>query len=384
MSSALAGLHVLDLSDSVGGQYCSRLLSDYGARVVLVEDLDGSVVRRAPGWTANRPAAEDSELFRHLNAGKSSLALTWTTPAGREVLGRLASTADVVIAADENLCRRLHGDNGHLVACHISDFGRGPHQSWTGSEMIFQALSGVMLLNGQPPRRPLYGIGHRAQYSAGITAYGSILAAILARDASHRGQIVRTSVFEAVAAMNGVSAARYLYNGTCEGRDDGPGLLALLRCCDAWVVLYAARDADWHGCCAVFDLPQYRDDPRFVDLADRFANWQLAIELLAPKATAMSAADVVAAGRACKLPVSQVMDTNALVKDPHLTERGFWVDGTGPDGVTTLGPPFRMNGTPRVALGVAPTLGQDNATILSELGIGPDEYRSLQASGVIR
>jgi crotonobetainyl-CoA:carnitine CoA-transferase CaiB-like acyl-CoA transferase len=374
--SALAGLHVLDLSDSVGGQYCSGLFSDYGADVVLVEGADGSGVRRWPGWTTTTPACGHSELFGHLNAGKRSLLLDWAPRDGWKVLRRLAAAADVVIAADPDLCRRLRDGNDHLIACCVTDFGAGPYRSWTGSELIFQALSGVMLLNGLPTRRPLYGIGQRAQYSAGITAFDTVLAALLHRDRSGQGQFVETSVLEAVAAMNGVAAAQYFYNETCESRHDGSGLLALLECRDAWIVLYAARPHDWYGCCAVFDLPQYRDDPRFADLSDRRQNWDAAIELLAPRARRRFVGDVIAAGRSHKLPVSQVMTADDLIKDEHLSTREFWGTTTPADGATTLGPAFRMGTTPRHAPGPAPLLGEHTVAVLDDL-----EHRARTVSG---
>jgi crotonobetainyl-CoA:carnitine CoA-transferase CaiB-like acyl-CoA transferase len=94
MVSALHGLHVLDLSDSVAGQFCGRMLADYGADVTLVEPPVGTATRRAPPFHPSAGTAE-SLLFQHLNVGKSSINLDHRTPSGRRLLLALAERSDV-------------------------------------------------------------------------------------------------------------------------------------------------------------------------------------------------------------------------------------------------------------------------------------------------
>ncbi|HET6298442.1 MAG TPA: CoA transferase [Kribbella sp.] len=383
--SALAGLRVLDLSDNVGGQYCARTLADFGADVLLIEGVDGSPVRRAAAWTAARPPAVDAMLFRHLNTGKQSMTLDWRSPEGMAVLTALAADSDVVVAGEQAVCRALMAVNPRLVACAITDFGAGPHEGWTGTEMIFQALSGVMLLNGEYPKPPLYGLGARAQYSAGITAYGAILAALLWREQSGRGQFVETAVLDSVAVMNAMVSARYFYNGTFQARLPRSGLVGLFRCSDGWVVVYAARPNDWAGCCAVFELPEHAQDPRFVDLADRLKHWPEALELIGAQAATMTCDEVTAAGRQCKLPVSRVMDGPALWADKHLNVRGFWQRARSGDAShPVIAPAFRMSATPRAeVVTTAPGLGEEDRQALGSVGLS-DQHQTLQANGVMR
>lgn len=383
--SALAGIRVLDLSDNVGGQYCTRTLADYGATVLLIEGVAGTPVRRAPEWIGPRTATEDATLFRHLNTGKRSMALDWRTPSGMQVLSALAEVSDVVVAGEQGVCRALMAVNPRLVTCAVTDFGTGPHADWIGTEMIFQALSGVMLLNGEHPKPPLYGLGARAQYSAGITAYGAILAALLWREKSGQGQFVDAAVLDSVAVMNAMASARYFYNGTYQTRLPRSGLVGLFRCSDGWVVVYAARPTDWAGCCRVFGLLDHVTDPRFVDLADRLEHWPEALELIGRHAAVMTCEEVTTAGRRCKLPVSRVMDGPALWADRHLNERGFWQEArSGERTHPTIAPAFRMSATPRpAAVAAAPDLGEDDRRTLESVGLS-GLHQTLQAHGVMR
>jgi crotonobetainyl-CoA:carnitine CoA-transferase CaiB-like acyl-CoA transferase len=384
--AALDHLVVLDLSDGVAGQYCTRTMADYGARVVLVEPPGGSQIRRRAAWTGPRDPGQDCDLFHHLNAGKESMTLDWRTASGLEVLRRLAADVDVVVAPDEQVCRDLQRRYPHLVTCWISSFGEGPHGHWTGTEMVFQALSGVMLLNGQHPHPPLYGIGERAQYSAGVTAYGSILAALLWREGTGKGQYVEAAVLDAVVAMNATVPIRHFYNGTHQTRLPRSGLVGLFEAADGWIVVYAARPNDWASCCAVFGLgDSYLDDERFVDLGNRLANWEQAVDLIAKRVITMSCEEIVAAGRVCKLPVSRVMDADALAGDLHLSTRGFWeVDSSGSRPV--LAPAFRMSRTPRrVPVPAAPELGASGPQVLAEFAaVTAEDARVLQGQGVTR
>ena len=303
----LAGTVVADLSSSVAGQYAGRLLAMYGATVVLVEPDEGTPTRRMPPLS---PAGE-SFLFRHLNQGKQSVVVTG------EVLADLLARADVVL--------RDQGEPPVLpdtaVDCEVGDFPPGPYREWTGTEMIHQALSGVMNATGSVGRPPVYGLGRRASYATGTTAYISILAALHERRESGRGQRVRATVFESAAAMAQNLVSQYSYNGTQETRARYPGFLAVLRCADAWVVLFAIRN--WPSLCRVFDREELLEDPRFLTSGDRLAHWPAVVDLLQERASTMAADDVVAACQAGRVSAEKVCDLGELVASEHWRARGM-------------------------------------------------------------
>lgn len=156
---ALAGLAVLDLSDSVAGQFCARLFADNGASVVLAEGPGGSRLRRLGPFGPPGPGGRrgESYLFRHLNTGKRVLR------AGRgpaDLVG-LAAQADVVVAGEETSLPGLRrgwgpglvASRGRPVIVQITPFGAA--DQWAGQpagELIFQAISGSMYENGGPGR----------------------------------------------------------------------------------------------------------------------------------------------------------------------------------------------------------------------------------------
>ncbi len=118
MAGALAGIRVLDLSDSIAGQFCTRMLADYGAEVLLLEPPGGGAMRRA------RPVAQDgtSFAFRHLNTGKGSVVLDGS-PGGRARLLALAAEADAIVIGPEADRVALEAAAPGAVVCTVSPFG---------------------------------------------------------------------------------------------------------------------------------------------------------------------------------------------------------------------------------------------------------------------
>jgi crotonobetainyl-CoA:carnitine CoA-transferase CaiB-like acyl-CoA transferase len=362
MAAALEGIRVLDLSESVAGQFCSRIMADHGAAVTLVEPPGGSVIRsRGP-----RGRAGDSLLFWHLNTGKGSIVLDWRTPVGWKHLGELCENADVVIVGPVLDRAPLRAVNPRLITCLVSEFGEtGPYAAWQGSEMIHQALGGVMAVTGDEGRQPLYGTGQRAYYTAGATAYIGVMAALLARELTGEGQEVEATTMESVAAIGQNFATQYFYNGTFPIRGRYPNPLVTLQCRDGWVVLFALRR--WPEICQVFGVLELAADPRFARLTVRMKNWDEAAAILREQVRGLSAFRLVEEGQARKVAISLAMDLQALQEDRHLRSRGFWQTVAAPDGDRMiLGPMFRMSATPRHVTSPAPAPGQDNAAF----GIG--------------
>jgi CoA:oxalate CoA-transferase len=239
----LNGLVVVDATTGIAGQWAGRLLADWGADVTLVEPPGGTPTRRMPPLAAHPeqgdpeqgdPEQRDPEqcdpeqgnpatgafsfLFWNLNAGKHAVTADPATPGGRSALAALAADADVVLH-DRVLPDRPSPLPASLppsvVTCEIADFpADGPYAAWHGTEMIHQALAGVMFITGAPGREPLYGVGHRAYYATGVTAFVTVLAALLERRRSGAGQRTAATVLESAAAMGQNLVTQYSYNAT--------------------------------------------------------------------------------------------------------------------------------------------------------------------------
>ena len=336
--TALGHLTVLDATDGVSGQYCGRLLSDFGASVTLLEPTNGTSTRR----TGPFDKSGHSFLFQHLNLGKES--------GSRESLAERARNADIALLDPSENADALRAENTQLITCTISDFGvDGPRKDWKGGELIHQALSGVMYRNGDPKRHPLYGCGHRSYYVAGVAAYSSVLAAIFARGKTGRGQHCSIDVAECAASMTYAFATQYNYNRVLERRTTPANLpSAVLQCSDGWisVFIYAYR---WKEACEALNVPDLAADPAYATAEGRMEHWPKIVARIQESVRELPADVVVDRLQSLGSVAGKAARPSQLGDHPHLLARGYWESVDAGDGPRTiLGPPFRMEKTPRV------------------------------------
>src|SRR5579871_1841182 len=279
---ALDGVKVIDATSTAAGQFCGRLFADYGAEVILVERPEGAATR------LEGPVDDEGSLrFRHLNQGKAGFTRRQGEAASE--LGRLIGEADIVLvdAADP-----IAAEAEDKIVCRVSDFGEhGPYAGWRGGEMVHQALSGVMFTTGDQAREPLYGVGRRADYACGATAYISCLAALIWRDRTGESQPVEALTAEATAAMAQNLVTQYSYSRTFASRRQYPGMLAQLKCRDGWLVLFALRG--WPAICRIFGIANTAEDPRFNGIAALRRNWPEAVRLLREQARDRSVDELI-------------------------------------------------------------------------------------------
>jgi crotonobetainyl-CoA:carnitine CoA-transferase CaiB-like acyl-CoA transferase len=352
MQQALETLRVVDLSESVAGQYCARMFADYGAEVTLVEPPGGSRLRGWGPFALGRPG--ESLLFFHLNLGKRSVTLDH---ADRPALRRLLAGADLIIVSDDKITAEDVGDG--CVISQVSDFGTdGPLAGWQGPEIVHQALSGMMHHNGVRDREPLYGVGHRASYAAGVATYISALAALHERRSSGRGQRTSVDVVETASSMCYPYMTQYIYNGSLQRRGEQRQPVCELQCVDGWICTWI-NAGHWRGACEVLGLEPLADDPRFREPKTRIDNWAELVMALQDHVRSWKADDVVAALQSRKVIAARSYDVREVFADnAHLRERAYWETvGSRP----ILGPQFRLSATPRQVAGGAPTLGEGAA-----------------------
>ena len=349
MTEALSGLRVVDASNSVAGQFCARLFADNGAAVVLAEAPGGSATRRMG------PFAPDgrSTLFAHLNMGKTSLVVG-ADRASRDRLRRLAECADVAIVDSDGERRfEFASGGGPRTLCKFAPFGPGPMAAWKGSELIYQALSGTMYENGRIEGPPLYGMGYRAAYAAGVLGYTQSLATLLG---DFGPRVVDVAIAEVASAMSFNRITQFSYNGEIEGRDIRTIPRALARCADGWVSIFI-YDNRWRHACRGLGLDDLVDDPRFASEASRLKNWAAFTAELDRRLASRPADEVVAAGQRERAVVARAMSPLELLTEPQLLARGYWSKRLKPGGLLRLGPMFRMSETPQQDHGPPPHIG---------------------------
>ena len=352
---ALQGVRVLDASNSVAGQFCARLFADNGASTLLVEPPEGSVIRRTGPFASDGQGVRRSTLFAHLNAGKSSVRIDRRDAADRRRFSELANQADVLIVdeADE-VALQIEPHSRPRTICRIMPFGStGPLAAWRGSELVYQALSGTMYENGRVEGPPLYGVGHRASYAAGVIGYIQSLATLLTQSRIDRS--IDVAIAEVAASMSFNRITQFSYNGEIEGRDIRTIPRAIVRCADGWVSIFI-YDNRWRHACRGLGLGELVDDPRFADEASRLSNWPAFIAELDRRLAGRSVDDVVACGQRERAVVARAMAPSELRDEPQLVARGYWDRNLATGDLPRLGPMFRMSDTPQQDHGGAPAI----------------------------
>ncbi len=212
MTNALQGIRVLDLSRMLPGPYCSMMLADLGAEVIKVEEPKiGDPTRHSPPMIDGRSAA-----FLQVNRNKKSIALDLKQPEGRDLFLKLASTADCVLEQFRpGVVDRLGVDyatvaalNPKVVYCSLTGFGQnGPHRERSGHDLNYLALSGVLGLTTDERGKPVIPGVQVADLAGGMIAAFAMLAALLARERTGRGQYIDVSMFDVMLSMLPVPAA---------------------------------------------------------------------------------------------------------------------------------------------------------------------------------
>lgn len=332
----LSGIRVVDICHGLSGRYCARLFADFGARV---ERFELGAVEDYSVATAVELAVY---LARHLDTGKEL-----QEPPSRWGIDR--AVRDALGGADLIICDQVHApliegevDGLQPVIVLTRDFGDGERAEWKGCELIHQALGGAMYTTGRPGLKPIYGLGRRAYYAAGVTAYVSALAALIERGATGKGQTVEVSTEDAVLAMSQNLVAQYSYSRAFPSRSAYPGMLAQVRCRDGWLVLFALRG--WRDLCDVFGLVDLKDDERFRSPAALRRNWPEALTSIEIAARDRICDELVAALQARKISCAKAIDVPALFTTQHYIKRGILpqtpVLGSTGGG---LGPVFRVH-----------------------------------------
>jgi benzylsuccinate CoA-transferase BbsE subunit len=387
---ALGGLRVLDLADQTGA-LAAKLFADLGADVILVEPPGGSPLRGIPPFWRGEPHLERSLFFWFYASGKRGITLDVAQPSGTELLGRLAAAADAVIETGPPGGRdALRDANPRLVLVSITPFGqRGPYRDWRASDTVAQAMGGMLSVSGHADGPPLRSLGLQAYHQASIFAAVGALAALLARDTTGHGQHVDVSLQAAVAgALEHVPGLWHQAGlvGRRQGTLHWTRYFRVGRCKDGWVMHCTL--GDWTSLVEWVKADGMAEDlgaPEWEDIRHRQAAAEHLFDVLDAWAARYTVAELHEGAQLRRIPYAAVRAPEALLRDPQLAERGFFVPIEHPDleiEVPYPGPAFRLEGwtPPRRP----PRLGEHNAEVYGELaGLTRAELTALAERGVV-
>ncbi len=392
----LEGMLVLDLGQVYNGPYCGLLLGFMGARVLKIEPPEGDIVRRRKRHVEPYPLVM-------LNSNKESVVLDLKHPEGKALFLRLAGKADVVL---ENFAAGvmdrlglgweiLRALNPRLVYGTGNGFGlSGPYRDLPAMDLTVQAMSGIMNATGFPDLPPVKAGPAVSDFLAGVHLFAGILGALVHRERTGQGQRVEVAMLEAsVMALASAIGAFMDGDGAVPERTGNrhPALAIapynVYRTNDGYVAIFTASERHWDSIVRVLGREDLLDDPDFASTPARAAR-MADIDAMVEAWTRQRGKDeVMAILTRAHVPCAPVRTAAEVVDDPHLVERGLWVDVEHPRRGKTRVPisPIRLHGSaPAAVERPAPLLGQDTDRVLSELlGLDAAELAALHAAGVI-
>jgi crotonobetainyl-CoA:carnitine CoA-transferase CaiB-like acyl-CoA transferase len=386
----LAGTRALEFTQNIMGPSAGLVLADLGAEVVKIEPAPaGESTRRLSGFAAG--------FFGYFNRNKLSLAVDLKREAGRALVHRLATRADVVLEnyAPGTMERLgcgyevLAAVNPRLVYCALKGFLSGPYEQRPALDEVVQFMGGLAYMTG-PPGQPLRAGTSVVDIMGGAFAVIAVLAALKERERTGKGQLVKSALFETTVFMMGQHMAGRAITGQTmppmPARRGGWGIYQIFKTRDGGQLFVGVTSNNhWQRFCESFGRPDLLADPRLATNEDRVAAHDWLIPIVAALFAGFDKAEIAAKCEAAQIPFAPVATVDDLFVDPHLNARGALLDvtlaGIGPVKLPAL--PIEMDGRKTTLRRDPPRIGAETRQVLLAAGFGPDEIAALAADGVI-
>jgi len=384
---ALEGLKVLDLSWHVAGPYCTKLLADYGAEVIKVEQPDGGdPARKAGPFPDDKPDPEASGIFFYLNNNKKSITLDLKSDSGKRDIKELINWADILV---ENFSpgtmaslglgyETLKSINPGLVMTSISGFGQtGPYRDYKATDIVIQALGEWLCYRGDFRRVPLMAAaGLRiSEFIGGAFGASATMSALAHQRQTNMGQHVDVSLMEAAVQMT-----PYVWSGMTFPLSLFPPIRVIYtpgieECKNGYVGLNILTGQHWLDLCGLTEMYDWMEDENYAQMGNRALRSQEVKDRMRPWLMERTRQEILEEGIAWRVPVSKVFTSEDVVKSEVHQERGYLVEVEHPViGKTTFpGAPCRLYKTPWRIKSPAPLLGQHNEEIFNRFDIGNKE-----------
>jgi crotonobetainyl-CoA:carnitine CoA-transferase CaiB-like acyl-CoA transferase len=377
---ALAGVRVVELARILAGPWIGQTLADLGADVVKVESPEGDDTRRWGPPFIETEGERAAAYFHGCNRGKRSIVADFATERGREVVRRLAGRSDVLIenfkvgglakfGLDYESLRPL---NPRLVYCSVTGFGQsGPYAERAGYDFLIQGMSGYMDVTGEPDGEPQKVGVAISDLFTGLYGAIAIEAALIERERSGRGQQVDLALLDTMGAMLANQAMNYLASGVAPRRmgNAHPNIAPYqtFPVSDGYLIVAVGNDGQFARLCATLGLDALVDDKRFATNAARVANRSELERELSAKTRGWRRDELLAALEKAVVPAGPINTVAGLFADPQFVARGMRIDPQGTPGVRS---PIVMSESPLALERRSPKLGEHQAEILREIGLG--------------
>jgi crotonobetainyl-CoA:carnitine CoA-transferase CaiB-like acyl-CoA transferase len=398
----LEGMRVADFCAIWHGAHITQWLAVMGAEVIKVESNAYPDSTRLTVMPDREVTLETSVEFAGLNYGKKSVRLSMNKPKAQELARKLVRISDVVtdnfggpIMERWGLgyaeLKKLRPD---IIALSGCGFGRtGPYKERAAYASMAEALGGLSFLNGyldgEPNSMPAYGWADLQSAQYGVFA---ILAALYHRAMTGEGQYIDLSMTEANASTLIEPIMDYTMNGKVQGRMGNRDKVMAPHGCyrcrgeGRWVAIAVSTEEEWTAFCHAIGNPEWTGDDRFSDELSRWENQEELDRLIEQWTIRLDHYEVMEKLQGAGVMAGVSMDMEGLADDPHLKERGFFVDMEHPEmgKLHFTGLPWKLSDTPKGNYWYPPLLGEHNEYVFGELlGMSKKEIEQLKQEEVI-
>jgi crotonobetainyl-CoA:carnitine CoA-transferase CaiB-like acyl-CoA transferase len=281
--------------------------------------------------------------------------------------------------------------NPRIILCSISGFGQtGPYSERMAFDVISQAMSGLMSITGHPDNPPTRVGTSLGDVSAAVHAAFAIMTALWHREKTGKGQQVDVSMLETMVAILEGGIVRWTIGKELltpiGSMNPHEAPMAAFKCKDGYIIIAAVGDEHWQRFCRAINRPDWAADPALQTKAQRWAKKymiQEEIEKITTKHTLKEVGEMMDRERVANSPILNIKE---VVEDPHLKERGYFVDIEHPviGKAKIPGIPFKMSESPGAVERPSPLVGEHNELILGKyLGIGKGEIDKLKGEGAV-
>jgi crotonobetainyl-CoA:carnitine CoA-transferase CaiB-like acyl-CoA transferase len=388
----LSGVTVIEIGNFLAAPFAAMQLADLGAQVIKVESPRGGDAVRAVGPFL----AGESSSFMRINRNKQSIALDLRAAGGLTAARTLIERADVLI---ENLrpgamdqlglgYEELRPRNPRLIYASVTGWGRtGPLARQAGLDIMAQARSGLMSINGQPGGEPSKVAVPICDLVSALYLALGIVAALRARDRDGVGQAVEVSLYESGVSFAVWEAGKFFATGEVPmpqgSAHQSMAPYQAIATRDGHITIGAITPKTWSSFCAALRLEDLAADARLDTASSRHEQRELLISEIERVTKKWGKQELAEALAATGVPCAPLATYDEVFTDQNLVDGGFYWEAEHPvlGQVRQLGSPVHLSRTPLRRGQAGPALGLDTRTVLTAAGLPASEIDALLRSG---